>query len=231
MLTEPRKFLRWYLFAGRDILRPSGTNVYLQCEADTRIWTHVKVPFTSYVVDLEAEDAERFGAYLPKLRQNIRAALRLSLTITRGQDYAPFLDIYQATLDARQLSAVTAGHLATKPGLLISYIHHPEHGILAAHANLLDTQRGIVKLEYNASNYRAFPPKSGIRNQCGQANALLFHADFEFFAAQGFRQYDFGGYDEDDGVTDFKKQFNGKIVQQYNYFPTWYYLYRKLANR
>lgn len=231
MLVEYRKTLHWYSFAGRDALRPSGRNVYLQCNIDTHLWTHVQVPFRSYVVDLSLDEEKRQAGYAAKLRQNIRAAQRLQLHIQRGQNHAEFSELYRATAAQHNLTGGTIGHLATKPNLLISFIYHPTHGLLAAHANLLDTETGIVKLEYNASNYRAFSSGSGIRNQCGQANALLFDADFRFFAEQGFQRYDFGGYDEDDGLRQFKMQFGGTVAQQFNYFPVWYHAYRKLRTR
>jgi hypothetical protein len=228
MLVEDRGLLKWLSYPAKSDVRPALRKVYIQCEDNLALWTHQQVPFVSYHIDLMLPNEERFAKYSAKLRQDIRRAQRSELQIQRNQDYHNLLTLLQLTIDARGLSAVHADHFRTKSTLLITSITHPEYATLAAHAYSLDLDGGRIRLEYNASGHRKFPLGSKARNLCGQANCLLFDDDFSFFKNAGYTIYDFGGYGVAPSVNYFKDQFHGQIVEQFNYFPIWYYWYRKL---
>ena len=128
------------------------------------------------------------------------------------------------------MNPISEATFASKPSLLISRAVDPDHGVLAAHAYLLDPATGRVKGEYNASAFRRFPKGDPLRYRCGQANSLLYHEDFRYFREQGFQVYDFGGYGQG-SVAYFKDRFHGTVERQYNYYPIWYFAWRQLRRR
>lgn len=228
MLIENRKFLRWVVFPPPELIHPAVRTVYLQC--DTRKWliTHQREEFISYVIDLDCLPEELLARYAPKLRQKIRKSRRLGITVVRDQDPSEVIRLFRPTAKAKGLNPIDASSFSTKPNLLVTRAVSPQLGTLAAHAYSLDPLTRRVRGLYNASAFRQFGENTVGRRQASLANGLLYHEDFLYFQGQGFLTYDFGGYGSPATGSTFKDQFRGLKVRQFNYYPMWYFAYRKL---
>ncbi|MEM1217147.1 MAG: hypothetical protein AAGJ82_15740 [Bacteroidota bacterium] len=224
--------MHWCLYPAPADLRFSWRNIYIQADSARHLPFYVRQPFTTYHVDLTLSEEERWGNYTPKLRQNIRKARQFDFKIIRNHDLTRFLDIYTPIWQALGLIHLQESHFATKSPeqYLITFIEDETHGVLAAHVVQLDHATKKVKLEYNASTFRRFENGTGMRRLCGQANALLFELDFGYFQNLGYEVFDFGGYDERPTLQHFKRQFGGKVVTNYNYFPFWFTWAKAIKN-
>lgn len=231
MIIEKKRWLRWVTFPTRKELRWSLVNVYLQSDAHIFSLTHVRKPFTSYVLDLTKSESELFKQYSKKLQENIKRANRDNITVERDHNPAAVVDLFQETIREKKLNPLQAADFSCKKELLVSRAIHPELGIVAAHAYQLDITAKKVKLDYNASAFRKYPDNKQAQYACGRANSLLFHQDFLYFQERGLLSFDFGGYGQNTPKVDyFKDRFSGKVVTQYNYYPIWYYFARWLRN-
>ncbi|RMF04846.1 MAG: hypothetical protein D6772_00010, partial [Bacteroidetes bacterium] len=227
MIVEKRQVLTWISFPEAQALRPGLRTVYLQAAKKQPLWTHIRQAFTSYELDLSLSTEQRWQQYSVGLRSDLRRSKQLSLEVRRHQDPTQLIALLTLTNSSKGLSVVDSGHFRTTDHFLITEMLDIEVGVLAAHAYLLDGPYKRVKLAYNASAFRKFPRGSRQRSRCGLANILLFDQDFDYFRQAGYSLLDFGGYGADAGTRHFKDKFGGRRVQQYNYFPIWYYGYRK----
>lgn len=231
MLTEETKRLCWLTFPSAQDLRWSLRKVYLQCDHATRLLTHIRQPFTSYVIDLTLSEDELFSNYSKKLRRNIRRAIREEISVERDQNPAAVVELFQPTILEKGLNPLREIDFDRKNNLLITRAVHPELRTLAAHAYLLDKKLKKVKSEYNASAFRQYWEDKPTQYLCGRANSLLYHLDLLYFREQGYELFDFGGYGGlAPGADYFKDRLGGTVVTQYNYYPIWYYFVRCLRN-
>lgn len=229
MIEEKKRFLTWVSFPNKEEIKPSLATVYLQCDYRKFLITHIRQPFTTYLINLNLSQQQLIEGYSKKLRQNIKRAQKAQIFVERDQDPAAVILLFAPTAKEKKLNPISEASFLTKTHYLITRAIHPEYGILAAHAYQLDLSTQKVQGLYNASAFREYPDDSSLQYLCGQANSLLYHEDFAYFRKLGYQTYDFGGYGGNaSGVDYFKDRFGGKITSQYNYYPIWYFIVRKI---
>lgn len=236
MIIEPRKWLTWATFPDCSDLRWRFNWIYLQAACDKFLLLYVRQPFTTKVVNLRLSPESIADSMPAKARYQVRRARKDALTISYHQDIKIIIELFNLTAQAKGLIGVSKKTFTTKQRYLVSQIDAEGTGPLAAHFYLLDESGKRVYLSYNCSAYRKF---SGgrLRSLCGRANKLLFLEDMYYFKSLGYDAYDFGGYDPDStdpsrqSVNIFKDDLPGEVVMQYNYYPLWYWLFKRAYNQ
>lgn len=229
MIEEKKQLLTWISFPSKEEIRLSLATVYLQCDCRKFLITHIRQPFTTYLIDLSLSQKQLIEGYSKKLRQNIKRAQKAQIFIERDQNPAAVISLFSPTAKEKKLNMISEANFLTKVDFLITRAIHPKYGTLAAHAYQLDLTSKKVKGLYNASAFRQYADDNSLQYLCGQANSMLYHEDFAYFRKLGYRTYDFGGYGGNaSGVDYFKDRFGGEVATQYNYYPVWYFLVRKI---
>jgi lipid II:glycine glycyltransferase (peptidoglycan interpeptide bridge formation enzyme) len=229
MIEEKKRILTWISFPCEEKIKPSLTTVYLQCDYRKRLITHIRQSFVTYLINLKLSPQALLDGYSKKLRQNIKRAKKAGIIIERDQNPAAVILLFSPTAQEKKLNSISEANFRSKVNFLITRAIHPKHGVLAAHAYQLDLPTQKVQGLYNASAFRQFPDDRDLQYLCGQANSLLYHEDFLYFRKLSYKTYDFGGYGGNaSGVDYFKDRFGGTVTTQYNYYPIWYFLVRKI---
>jgi len=236
MIREKKKWLEWITFPNCDELLLGFKKVYLQSSCKKFIPFYIRVPFSTLIIDLSASEEQLLSSYKPVARYEIRRGVKDGLEVWYDQDVHSVIELFKLTAKAKGLNQLDEAIFLSKPAFIVSHISRPGTGELAAHFYLLDTARRRVLLYYNCSAYRKFE-KASLRSLCGRANRYLFHSDFLYFKEKGFTTYDFGGYNPSSSdpslrpVNKFKETLGGEVEQQFNYYPLWYWLFRKIRQK
>jgi hypothetical protein len=99
---------------------------------------------------------------------------------------------------------------------------------LSMHSYIVDRDQSRARLLHSGS-IRFFETKELSANLIGKGNRYHHWADMRYFAENGFRWYDFGGYapDSDDplksNIAVFKRGFGGGVESFCHYIPSWIY--------
>jgi lipid II:glycine glycyltransferase (peptidoglycan interpeptide bridge formation enzyme) len=104
---------------------------------------------------------------------------------------------------------------------------------LVAHAYVIDESIGQVRLIRSASLFREFDKR--FQQAAGRANRFLHYKDMLCFRSAGIQWYDLGGINleaenvspELRQVSDYKRSFGGRVIQEANYLSLLLYVYRR----
>ena len=234
MIIEKTKWLTWVTYPSCPNILWSPVKIYLQSDCKMHLPLFIRKPFPTMLVDLKKSEQELWVQYGSHARRNIRRAMKDNLATRFDQNYQPVRELFKETAAEKGLRGLDEALMQGKQAYCVSHVFAPDGRRLAAHFYDLDEEQGIARLGFNASAYRSYDEGDPNRYLCGRANRYLFHQDFLYFRNKGYAVYDFGGYERESSnpemasVNRFKAPFNGEIVQQYNYYPLWYYLLRQV---
>lgn len=197
--TKRIPFFSWQVFA--QSLCPQSSFWYKTIDYPTR-WIELQSDFKQ--------------GYTKRLQRYLRQSENMPLDIQRPKIFPEILDLFQSTMEAKNLSPYPPSILRAEDRYYYSAIYHDDYGLLAAHLAIGDLENHTVIGYINASNYRTFSdPK--IKRLASIANNRLFDDDLTYFQSLGYEIYDMVGITEP--LNQMKKQFGGKIVQTYTHIP------------
>lgn len=164
---------------------------------------------------IDLQDDFRLG-YSKRLQKYLRSDVMDDFTIHRPSIIPDILEMFNATIQAKNLNTYPPSILQIQDNYYYSAIDHPELGRLAAHLCIGDKDNKIVLGYINASNYRRFKDKHSARI-ASIANKALFDDDLQFFKSKGYKTYDMVGITEP--MNQMKKEFGGTILPTYTHIP------------
>ncbi len=181
---------------------------------ELRRWVFHSRPFYTPLVDLARPEEQLWQKLEPKsCRYEIRKAQKLACVISCNQDTELARLLlndsirrlgYRTELGDAEWRAMLPGHdvfLCTSQGMP-----------LAAHVILRDPP-GRARLLFSGGPDRS---DKCVRNLVGPCNRLLHWHELQYYKAQGFRYYDFGGIDLRENSSEpnpqFKLSFGGEVV-------------------
>lgn len=185
-------------------------------------------PFTTLHLDLLLPLDVLFGAIDKQVRYEIRRSENkdlLEINVDNSPDenaIISFEGAYNNFALSRGLPKCRTSHLLSitkKRGLVFSHAIDMNNGPLVSHAYVVDSIR--ARLLYSASNFKNSADSSE-RALYGRANRLLHWKDIEYFKANNYKIYDFGGIADVAmqpalaGINEFKLKFGGQRVTEYN---------------
>jgi lipid II:glycine glycyltransferase (peptidoglycan interpeptide bridge formation enzyme) len=175
-------------------------------------------------LDLSIEDI--FKHFTSTVKNEIRRSEREKVQIGVLSSLDEFRVFHNTFAAAKGISKVDEELLTGYQNNLLITCATFENKTLAAHAYIVDKEAGIIRLLFSSSVRLS---ETVDLNFIGRANKYLHFKDMEYFKAEGFRIYDFGGYafntleKQREGINVFKLSFGGEIVRYYDYqsFPYW----------
>ncbi len=219
--VAPKVSIRW--FHERPALAAClAFTEYKQCAAAGPRLGYVRQSFHTLLVDLTAPPEEILAGFQPRTRSVVRQAARLGVVAEIEEDQARFLEIYDTFARNRGLAPLDRHHAFIRPGPTLITKASLGGRLLVTRGYLLDRQAGRARNLASATADHAADDQETAR-LVGIAHRYLVHADMLRFRADGFRDYDFGGYAV--GTTDpklaninrFKDSFGGRIVAEPTY--------------
>ena len=157
-----------------------------------------------------------FGFYN---RRNIRRTSKNNLKFSTITSMKEFVDFYNTFAAKKHLELLNLNNLKKIPCFTITKITKEEE-TLAMHFYLTDKNISLVRGFYGASIRL---DNSADTKLASLANRYLHYKDLEYFKENGFTTYDWGGTAEhtkkktNHRIDEFKKQFGGYIVDEYQY--------------
>ena len=185
-------------------------------------------PVQTSVIDLTLPLEDIAAPMSSNTRYKIRRAEREGLlprTVMdpTAEDRLQFADYFDAFAQHKGLPPCNRPKLAAlsaSSALLLSSVSDPGGQVLAAHAFVVDSSLGRVRLLYSASHFRGMAD-SGERNKVGRANRFLHWFEIQALKELGFRLYDLGGIpldstdQEKNDIARFKREFGGDLLVEY----------------
>ncbi|WP_236977527.1 hypothetical protein [Membranihabitans maritimus] len=178
--------------------------------------------YPTRVIDLRSTFELDYSKRLMKYLRNID---KYAFEISRPNVIPDLLEMFQSTINAKNIPSYPPGIITENPNYYYSEIHEPSLGRLAAHMIIGDPENKIVMGYINASNYREMPDKKSQRIS-SIANKYLFHKDLKYFQKIGYSHYDMVGISEP--MNQMKKEFGGKIIDTYTHTPILIHWVKKL---
>lgn len=181
--------------------------------------------------DLLLSEKEIFSGFTKQTRNVIRQTQTMEIEFdmaTAPDRFIPFFNAFARNMRIRGTSQRKLEEYGRH--LEITSAHYKEV-ICVAHSYIIDHENKTVVLYQSAS--RRMIADDIDKGLLAKVNKALHFEDMKFFKSRGFELYDFGGYFEQDllsnekkrGVNDFKLLFGGRIVTYNNHFtPAFWYL-------
>ncbi len=214
-------FLDFFKFVNYSYMRKRVYNpLFIVAKRQTRL-IDLTQPFEQIFQD--------FGFYN---RRNIRRASKNNLKFSIVTDVKEFVDFYNAFAERKHLKLQKQKCLEKIPNFTITKITK-DGKTLAMHLFLTDKDINLVRGFYGAS---VRLDNSADTKLASLANRYLHFKELEYFKENGFAIYDWGGTAEhtkkktNHRIDEFKKQFGGYIVDEYQYESIPLYIAIKLKH-
>jgi hypothetical protein len=178
--------------------------------------------FYTIFIDLSNDEEFLLSEMDKGTSYEIRRAKKEGIQFKAGGDLSEFVDFFNLFASSKGIEGTSLNYVQFEPQMRITKAYLGEE-ILVMHSYVEDERRG--RLCMSASRVtKADDPKKD-RALIGYANRFLHFQDMLMFKSEGKAIYDFGGYakgTEDQalsGINQFKINFGGKIVEEFNYRP------------
>ena len=213
--------------------------MYKQAELTKNIFGFVRVPFYTLLIDLTENIDILFKRIKKNTKYKINRASREGIKFAIHEDIDTFIDYYNKFATLKGLSQLKKDELIKlNQNLIITKAINEDSYTYVMHSYVCDKELKKVRLFHSASFYESDDKK--IRNLVGMANRFLHFEDIKYFKANGYEQYDFGGYAYNtqdkhlQNINDFKAAFGGVLVEQSDYYSYPLYLalkFKKLLGK
>jgi len=230
VITEQKKWLTYTYFN-----RNPGfflTIVHLFSPVKKNITGMKRISFPTMVIDIRDENFK--DTWSKSTRHDVNRAEKDDLTIKRGKELlSDILALFEKTAASKGLRGYKVGDFNSRPWIECSAVFF-ENKMLAAHVWLKDMDEKRTFFYVNVSRHRepGYDPA-----MIGRAHYYLLWQDGMHFRNQGIETMDLMGYDPNKteqvlaGVNAWKEGTNGKQVELYHYYPTWFYWLKKLRKK
>ena len=190
------------------------------------------VPFPTMIADVR--ECDFLNTWSKSTRTKINKVKEENLVIRRGIDFLPeVLALFSNTAKSKNLRGHYPEDFQTRPWIVCSAIYSKDT-ILAGHVWLIDEEEKRSLLFVNASAHHDDEADTSL---VGRAHYYLLYQDGVYLRTHGIDFMDLNGYNPDPndpslaGVNRWKEATHGQSEQLYNYYPVWFYLYRKWRGR
>lgn len=200
-------------------------NSYFQSPIKIRIPGMKCSSFFTIHNDLE-QDKETMLSKMDKgTSYEIRRAEREGVRIEEEGSIDEFITFFNRFASNKGIEETSLNYLQYEPAMQITSAYAGNE-LLVMHTYVHDTKR--ARLFMSASRvFETDEESKRNRNLVGYANRYLHFQDMLMFKKAGKSIYDFGGYAKDtdnkslQGINEFKLNFGGHVVEEYNYRPMW----------
>ena len=206
---------------------------YKQSSLTKNIFGFIGTPFYTFLIDLK-EDIDLFFTRIKKnTKYEINRTSRDGVKFEIHEDIDIFIEYYNKFATSKGLGQLKKEELIKlNQNFSITKAINEDNDIYVMHSYICDKELKKVRLFHSASFYESDDKK--IRNLVGMANRFLHFEDMKYFKANGYKEYDFGGYAYNtqdkhlQNINDFKAAFDGVLVEQSDYYSYPLYIALKI---
>ena len=219
LFSDKVNLLDFYKFANYSYIRKNLSNPLF-----------IKTRRQTIATDLTQDIENIFQEFGKNNRWKIRRAIKENLEFGLVNDLNEFINFYNDFAVKKDLSLINYIQLAKIPKLIVTKVVQ-RNVTIAMHSYILDNQLRIARLLHSAS----IRFEQNINQKIvGWANRYLHFEDMKYFKNQEIKTYDMGGTAEhtkkivSHHLDEFKKEFGGRVVDEYVYESILLYLALKL---
>ena len=185
--------------------------------------------FHTLLIDVRSDF---FSNFKTTTRNEIRKSLNMGFFFKQHSDieFSDFVAFYNDFASVMGL-AIQSLNSKYKDNIFTTQASYDDGTPLVMHSYLLDEKLGRTRLLHSASNVLN---QNLDRKIIGFANRFLHYKDMLFFAEQGYKTYDLGGYaynstdHKRQAINKFKDSFGGKLVYEPEFKSYPYFLAEKI---
>ena len=184
------------------------------------------------LIDLTQNTDTIFEKYKTNTRNEIRRAVKEEVDFDLETNLTYFISFYNDFAIKKGQSLLSYNSLSKIKPLTITKASQNNKTIVM-HSYITDIKTKTVRLIYSASNRL---DTDSDRRLIGWANRFLHHQDMLYFKEKNIKTYDLGGTahhtkkKDNHHIAKFKKEFGGKITDEYFYESIPHYLALNLSN-
>jgi len=181
--------------------------------------------------DLTINEDEILKHFSSTIKNEIRRADREGNTFIYNENKNNFLMIFNAFALQKGIASQSVDSLNVYGNNLILTSTSISNIITAVHSYIVDFDLKKVRLLHSATQRFS---ENLDKSMIARSNKYLHFMDMKKFKNDGFEIYDWGGisFGAEDislkGINNFKEQFGGVLIKQYNLYSPLYYLIIKL---
>lgn len=211
-----------YKFKWSDLLLPS---CYLGLRQQIS-YAGLKTTTETAMLPLNFSMDELYNNFSSSHKRYIKKAQAEGVQCYSNRDRPPFIAFYNEFAKRKGLYTLNTDRPGEFSGQEWVYFYASLNGLqLVGHSYIEDKETGIVRLMESASlrlddKYDAA--------QIARANKLLHYVTIKHFKECGCLEYDFGGWDNQQGLLEFKQSFGAAPLKVFNYYSLPYYFNREL---
>ena len=227
MIEQKKKGMSYTYFNRHPAYSLKETHLF--SFADQKITGMVKVPFSTMTVPVRDENF--ISAWSASTRNKVNKVVREEFVADRGNNLLPeILRLFSLNAERKKLKGYKLNHFDQLSPMECSAIVH-DGVMLCGHVWLVDYAEKRVLLYVNASNYHNEHEDASLT---GRAHYFLLWQDGLFFRNLGIDLLDLMGYEPNTkdkdlkGVYTWKEGTHGQTEMLYHYYPSWFYVFRKL---
>ncbi|MEE1946848.1 hypothetical protein VRU48_17110 [Pedobacter sp. KR3-3] len=226
MLIERKFFFKRFWFS--ETPKPwSLFTIHIQSRNQLTITNGYCKKFYTKLILLDKDIDQIEKEYDSSTAYEIRRAKRDGITFELSQDVEFFVSFFNEFAKSKGYGQrLSVKKIKSMPSYQIVQTKLNDN-ILAMSLYVVDLDGKRVRLLYSASSFRSFEDIS-MKAFVGRANRLLHHEAIVYFQSIGIIEYDMGGYAKDStdkslqGINKFKDSFGGTLVEEYNYYPSYF---------
>ena len=186
----------------------------------------VKTTTETAMLPLNLSMDELYNNFSSSHKRYIKKAQAEGVQCYFNRDRSQFIEFYNKFAKRKGLYTLNTNKLKDFSGLEWIYFYASLNGQqLVAHSYIEDKEKGIVRLMESASLRLDDRYDAG---QIARANKLLHCITIKYFKECGCLEYDFGGWQNQQGLLEFKQSFGAAPLKVFNYYTLPYYFNRQL---
>jgi len=185
-------------------------------------------------IDLTQDIGFIYSNFSKQIRQQNTQAIKEGFTYHFHEDFKGFEKFFNDFAAKKEIFFTSERRLKEMmPYLKLAYAKK-DNEILAAHSFIFDGEVGIVRHFHSASRRLDEQYDAKI---IGKANKFLTCQCIEYFKANGFTSFDFGGIryplpeNTTNGINNYKMLFGGVITICYNSYTPLYYILKQAGKK
>jgi hypothetical protein len=219
-------FLFDYKFRLKDIFLPVCYR-YVG-NPKTRFRFGIKKKIQTIILPLDKSPDEMFRGFNDNVKRGIKKAEAAGVQCVFHKDVKSFISFYNEFAKSRGVHGFDESDipfLTDEPWTFCNAVLDGE--VLVSHSYVLDKEKGIVRLMYGGS---VRLDGKHVPREIGNATKLLYFNNIKHFSEQGFKHFDFGGWDGIEGLLALKLSFGARVTDTTNFFSYSYFLKDQLKS-
>ena len=174
----------------------------------------LKTTTNTAMLPLELPMEELYNNFSSSHKRYIKKAQAEGVQCYSKNDRRLFVEFYNEFARRKGLYTLKTNRLDEFSGSEWKYFFASLNGeLLVAHSYIEDKETGIVRLMESASMRLDERYDAG---QIARANKLLHYFTIKHFKEAGLTEYDFGGWEDQKGLLEFKQSFGAALLSVFN---------------